>query len=365
MAAEFEHSLKSKRKAYKDKGEFYTPEKLALYMKEFLPPDVKEVYDPTCGSGNLLKIFPDEVKKYGQEINTEPLEWCRENIPNFEGYIGDLLEDPNPAWVNKKFEAIMANPPFSVSWNSKNEKGKDDPRFLEDERFKGPGVLAPKSKADWAFVQHILHYLADTGKAVVMLFPGLMYRGNAEGKIRKWVIQQNVIETVIYIPQKQFEDTDVSTIILVLNKSKSTTDIKFIDTELDIERIVKIEEVEQNDYNLSVSNYIQKEVEKENIDILALDAYLEYCDVNNLYKDIQRIKLVSFLSAIFNPESETPINRVNKILSIVQELIDIFREQLNSNSDFEQDIEINVLELFKKYGYDTDRFMTWNNKEGG
>lgn len=267
--AEFEHSLKAKRKAFQKTGEFYTPDKLARYMMTFLPSDIKEVYDPTCGGGNLLKIFPDEVKKFGQELNSEPLEWCRENIPNFEGYIGDLLEDPNPEWVDKKFDAIIANPPYSVSWNSKDEKNKDNPRYKNDPRFKGPDVLAPKSKADFAFVQHILHYLSDSGKAAVLVFPGIAYRGAAEGKIRKWMVEQNWLTHIIEMPQGQFDDTTVATLLWVFDKGKSKDDtkIKFIDSALNIERMVDIEEIRQQDYNLSVSTYVQAEEEKEIVDL--------------------------------------------------------------------------------------------------
>lgn len=348
--AEFEHSLKAKRKAFQKTGEFYTPEKMARYMRTFLPEEVKEVYDPTCGGGNLLKIFPDEVKKYGQELNAEPLEWCRENIPNFEGYIGDLLEDPNPEWMNKKFDAIIANPPFSVSWNSKTEKGKDNPRFLEDDRFKGPNVLAPKSRADWAFVQHILHYLSDSGKAVVMLFPGTLYRGNAEGKIRKWFIEQNVIETVIDIPNDQFEDTTIATVVLVLSKHKTTTDIKFISYEYGTERVVKIDEVEKADYNLAVSTYVDPpSEEKEPIDVLDLAAELEYIYVKKVLLELQRSH---YMLLTFGDDKE--LKRLKAIINVLYDLLETYTSKIACDPLYVPPVDLKL--LFAKQGLDVEKY---------
>lgn len=350
--AEFEHSLKAKRKAFQKTGEFYTPEKLARYMRTFLPDEVTEVYDPTCGSGNLLKIFPDEVKKYGQELNAEPLEWCRENIPNFEGYIGDLLEDPNPAWVNKKFDAIIANPPYSVSWESKDEKNKDNPRYKNDERFKGPDVLAPKSKADFAFVQHILHYLSDKGKAAVLVFPGIAYRGAAEGKIRKWMVEQNWLTHVIDVPQGQFEDTTVATLLWVFDKGKSKDDtkIKFVDSALNIERMVDIEEIRKQDYNLSVSTYVQAEEEKDIVDLQEF-MYLYFHKIAfEFYRTLQGAYMgadyAQNLHSNRNPLIETEILN-NTLLDVIQ----------LAQSDATTDKALSIAEMYRKISEIYDKYV--------
>lgn len=205
------YNIKSIRQDFKSKGIFYTPTELAEMIKSYLPADVKEVYDPTCGHGNLLSVFADEVQKYGQDINIVAVEEAKK-LPNSFIELGDTLAEPK--FLGKKFEAIVANPPFSIKWEQKS-----------DERFASAPALAPKSKADYAFILHILHYLADNGTAVVMEFPGILYRGNAEGKIRRWLVELNYIEKVIHIPGNTFVDTAIPTCILVLRKNRTDTDI--------------------------------------------------------------------------------------------------------------------------------------------
>jgi len=160
------YNVKSVREGFKKNGIFYTPRPLAEYMRSFLPTDIAEVYDPSCGHGSLFEVFPDAVKKYGQDINPEAVEAAKK-IPNSEIICGDTLLAP--AFAGKKFRAIIANPPFSVKWS---------PDLLKDDvRFTSAPCFAPPSKADFAFLLHILHYLSTDGMAVVLNFPGIGYRG--------------------------------------------------------------------------------------------------------------------------------------------------------------------------------------------
>lgn len=263
-------STKSYRKKLAERGAFYTDPKLAADIKKYIPDDVTEVYDPTCGGGNLLASFGDSVKKYGQELDEEQANYCRERLTNCEIVAGDTLK--NPAFMDRKFKAIVANYPFSVSW----EQNKDDPRFDV------APALAPKSKADFAFILHIIHILADDGVASCLCSPGIGYRGNAEGKIRQWLIEQNYIDTVVLYEGGYFEDTSISTMLLVLRKNKTTTDITFTDHKLNKSRVVPIEEVRSNSYNLSVNCYIQEEVKREVIDTVAVQKDIYKTEVETL-----------------------------------------------------------------------------------
>lgn len=157
-----DYSVKNIRQGFRDKGIFYTTKELSEYLKSLFPvEDVKEIYDPTCGHGNLLAVFADNVIKYGQDINEEGIDYAKENIPNFKGYLGDTLTDPG--FIEKKFKYIVANPPFSIKWEPPTDIEK-----LTDERWNEWDTLAPPSKADYAFIQHIIHYLEDDGIAVVL-----------------------------------------------------------------------------------------------------------------------------------------------------------------------------------------------------
>ena len=214
----------------------------------------QKIYDPTCGQGNLLSVFPDEVEKYGQELFADELEKARDRLKNFHGYAGDTLKDDG--FKGMKFDLIVANPPFSIKW-------EPDP---DDERFKDAPCVPSAGKADYAFMLHILYHLADHGKAICLEFPGVLYRGNREGKIRQWMIEQNLIERVVHVPGDSFVDTKISTCIIVFRKDKSTTDIVFEDMETGKERTVSVEEVKENGYTLSVSSYIYEEPQRETID---------------------------------------------------------------------------------------------------
>ena len=160
------YNIKSIKKEFKAKGIFYTTNELAVLMKSFVDIDTTEVYDPTCGDGSLLSVFDDNIKKYGQEINDHQIEVAKNRLINFTGYCGDTLKEP--AFNNKKFKCIVANPPFSIAWEPPILNG-----LFTDDRFRLAPALPPKSKADYAFILHILHYLANDGVAVVLNFPGI------------------------------------------------------------------------------------------------------------------------------------------------------------------------------------------------
>lgn len=251
-------NLKETKKALQEQGVFYTQPELAAHLKSYIPDGITEIYDPTCGVGGLLSVFPDEVMKYGQDIDGEAIEYAKKHLKNFIGEIGDTLK--NPAFMDRKFKYIIANPPFSVKWEQ-----------VSDERFSGLPALPPKSKADYAFIAHILHMLSDDGIAVVLEFPGITYRGNSEGKIREWFVRNNYIDTVEAIDGGHFVDTKIATVCVVIRKNKKTSDIKF--KHNDFEKVVSFKEVEENSFNLSVSTYIDEEPEKEKIDPVTLEMH--------------------------------------------------------------------------------------------
>lgn len=286
------YDIKSIRQDFKEKGIFYTQPELALYLKGFLPDDVKEIYDPTCGNGGLLSVFNDEVQKYGQDINEEQVRDAEMCLQNFHGVIGDTLKEP--AFMDRKFKYIIANPPFSIKWEPKR-----------DERFDQLPCLPPPSKADYAFIAHILHYLTEDGTAVVLNFPGILYRGNAEGKIRRWMIEQNYIDTVISVDGGQFVDTKIGTAVLILKKNRDTTDVRFMHN--DLERVVPVSEIKGNDFQLSVSSYIIEIAEKEEIDPIALEmharkVFLERLDKELAFEkticEIEKLDMQPFIRAI-------------------------------------------------------------------
>lgn len=279
MIAKYRHSVKAVREQFKNNGVFYTPPELAEMMKSFLPQDIDEIYDPTCGNGNLLSVFGDNVKKYGQDIDYEQIEQARERLVNFTGISGDTLKEP--AFRGRKFKNIIANPPFSIKWDGKS-----------DERFEAAPCLPPNSKADYAFILHCLYYLSEDGTAVIMNFPGILYRGQREGKIRQWLLEQNYIDSVIHIPPNKFEDTSIATCILILKKQRNTTDVLFINQEIDKTRKVKYKEIVDNGYNLSVSLYVAEEEKKEIIDPIKLEHEAQQKLVHKLRTELEFSKFV-------------------------------------------------------------------------
>lgn len=300
--------------AGKSGGEFFTPQnvsnliaRLAIFGQE----TVNKIYDPACGSGSLLlqakKLFGEYFSEegfFGQEINHTTYNLARMNMflhninyVKFDIALGDTLLRPQYG-DQKPFDAIVSNPPYSVNW-----VGSDDPTLINDDRFAPAGVLAPKSKADFAFVLHSLNYLSARGRAAIICFPGIFYRGGAEQKIRKYLVDNNFVESVISLPPNLFFGTSIAVNILVLSKHKTEPKTQFIDASGEdffkketnnnvllpehIDRILDIfgnkEEVQyvatsvdnaqiaENDYNLSVSSYVEAEDKREIIDINKLN----------------------------------------------------------------------------------------------
>ncbi len=302
--------------AGKSGGEFFTPQEVSELLAKITvvgKTEVNKVYDPACGSGSLLLQFAkvlgkDKVRQgfFGQEINITTYNLCRINMflhdVNYEKFSiahGDTLTDP-AHWDDQPFEAIVSNPPYSIKW-----EGDANPLLINDERFAPAGVLAPKSKADLAFTLHILHHLAVNGTAAIVEFPGVMYRGGAEAKIRKYLVDNNFVDAVIQLPPDLFFGTSIQTVILVLKKSKTDNKVLFVNAEREFarqgnknkfreqdrdkiletftkredidyfSRLVDHEEIADNDYTLSVTSYVKAEDTREVIDITKLNAEIK------------------------------------------------------------------------------------------
>ena len=311
------YDIKSIRAEFKAKGVFYTSQELALFLKSFIPSDISEIYDPTCGDGALLSVFSDDTEKYGQEITGHQLEEARRRLHNFTGVRGDTLKDP--AFFGRKFRGIVANPPFSIAWEPPQSNG-----LFADDRFRLAPTLPPRSKADYAFILHIIHYLADDGVAVILGFPGILYRGNSEGVIRKWIVEQNYIEKVISIPGDKFVDTKIQTCALVLRKNKTTTDIEFIDDEKRRSRTAKLEEVAKNDYSLCVSRYIVEEAQKEHLDPNLLQNIARQETLRKLKADIEADEMVCKLEGW-------------SVAPFLDEIIEVAKEHYPSDGNITQE----------------------------
>ena len=320
--------------AGKSGGEFFTPQhvsKLIAQLAMHKQTSVNKIYDPACGSGSLLlqakKHFDNHIIEegfFGQEINHTTYNLARMNMflhninyDKFDIALGNTLTDPQFG-DDKPFDAIVSNPPYSVNWI-----GSDDPTLINDDRFAPAGVLAPKSKADFAFVLHALSYLSGKGRAAIVCFPGIFYRGGAEQKIRKYLVDNNFVETVISLVPNLFYGTSIAVNILVLAKNKRDTKTQFIDAsgedffkkvtnnnileDKHIERIMEIfdrkEDVDyvaksvdnkliaENAYNLSVSSYVEAKDNREKVDIAALNAEISQtvAKINALRADIDAI----------------------------------------------------------------------------
>lgn len=258
-------SLKRVREDFKKRGVYYTDKALAELLKSFVPADAEEVYDPTCGGGALLAVFGDDVAKYGQEIDHESAYKTADMLTNCEIAAGDTLTSPAWTWTEKRFRAIVANPPFSIPWEPGVAEG--------DERFVDAPCLPPRSKADYAFILHCLYMLADDGVAAILEFPGVLYRGGREGKIRQWLVEQNVIDRVVYVPGGHFEDTKIATCVIVLRKGRSEEYVTMENMETGLMRNVSIEDIAENGYTLNVQTYVQEpKPEREPVDVTALES---------------------------------------------------------------------------------------------
>lgn len=297
----------------KSGGEFFTPQEVSELLARITvvgKTEVNKVYDPACGSGSLLLKFAkvlgrDNVRQgfYGQEINLTTYNLCRINMflhdINYEKFDiahGDTLTDP-AHWGDEPFEAIVSNPPYSIKWD-----GDANPLLINDPRFAPAGVLAPKSKADLAFTLHILSWLAVNGTAAIVEFPGVLYRGGAEQKIRQYLIDNNYVDAVIQLPPDLFYGTTIATCIIVLKKSKHDNATLFIDASSEFirsgnknkltdanqqkildaftarqnidhfSRLVENGDIAANGYNIAVSSYVAQEDTREVVDIKQLNA---------------------------------------------------------------------------------------------
>ncbi len=304
--------------AGKSGGEFFTPQhvsKLIAQLAMHKQTNVNKIYDPAAGSGSLLlqakKHFDNHIIEegfYGQEVNHTTYNLARMNMflhninyDKFNIALGNTLLEPHFG-DEKPFDAIVSNPPYSINWI-----GSDDPTLINDDRFAPAGVLAPKSKADFAFVLHALSYLSGKGRAAIVCFPGIFYRGGAEQKIRKYLVDNNFVETVISLAPNLFFGTSIAVNILVLSKHKSESKTQFIDAsgedffkkvtnnnvleEHHIERIMELfdkkenvahiaqsvanSKIADNDYNLSVSSYVEAKDMREVVDIAQLNAEIQ------------------------------------------------------------------------------------------
>ena len=301
--------------AGKSGGEFFTPQEVSELLARITvtgKKQVNKVYDPACGSGSMLLKFAKVLGKenvrqgfFGQEINITTYNLCRINMflhdINYEKFDiahGDTLTDPKH-WDDEPFDAIVSNPPYSIRWD-----GDANPLLINDPRFSPAGVLAPKSKADLAFTMHMLSWLSTPGTAAIVEFPGVLYRGGAEQKIRKYLIDNNYIDTVIQLPPDLFFGTTIATCIIVLRKSKKDNSTLFIDASAEFvrggnknklteanrqkileaftgrtetpyfARLVPNGEIAANDYNIAVSSYVEQENTTEEVDITKLNAQI-------------------------------------------------------------------------------------------
>jgi type I restriction enzyme M protein len=298
--------------AGKSGGEFFTPQEVSELLAEITTvgkKEVNKVYDPACGSGSLLLKFVKVLGKenvrqgfFGQEVNLTIYNLCRINMflhdinyNNFDIAHGDTLTDPKH-WDDEPFDAIISNPPYSIHW-----EGDANPLLINDPRFSPAGVLAPKSKADLAFTMHMLSWLSTSGTAAIVEFPGVLYRGGAEQKIRKYLIDNNYIDAVIQLPPDLFFGTTIATCVIVLKKSKKDNKTLFIDASAefvrggnknklsevnrlkildaftvrkDAEHFAKLidnKNIAANDYNIAVSSYVAQEDTREVVDITMLN----------------------------------------------------------------------------------------------
>jgi type I restriction enzyme M protein len=301
--------------AGKSGGEFFTPQEVSELLANITvvgKKQVNKVYDPACGSGSLLLKFAKVLGKenvqqgfYGQEINLSTYNLCRINMflhdINYEKFDiahGDTLQDPKH-WDDEPFDCIVSNPPYSIKWD-----GDANPLLINDPRFSPAGVLAPKSKADLAFTMHMLSWLSTSGTAAIVEFPGVLYRGGAEQKIRKYLLDNNYVDAVIQLPPDLFFGTSIATCVIVLKKSKKDNSTLFIDASAEFERggnknklteanrerilnafigrkdidhftrLVPNADIADNDYNIAVSSYVEQENTTEEVDIEKLNAHI-------------------------------------------------------------------------------------------
>ena len=318
--------------AGKSGGEYFTPPAVSELLARLCTirnQNIRRVYDPACGSGSLLLKFAKTIGKsnpnlqyYGQEINPSTYNLCRINMflhgisfDNFDIELGDTLTEPKH--LDMDFDAIVSNPPYSIKW-----EGEDNPILINDARYAPAGILAPKSKADLAFTMHMLHLLSESGVAAIVEFPGVLYRGGAEQKIRKYLLEHNAVDAVILLPANLFFGVGIATCIIVLRKgTKTDNSVLFVDASNEFEkegnknylrpkhqdriaeaiekredeqyfcRLVKNEDIIKNDCNLSVSSYVEQPDTREVIKIKEVNLQLEEIvkNVNNYRQQVDNI----------------------------------------------------------------------------
>ena len=321
--------------AGKSGGEFFTPQEVSELLARITShdnPNIEKVYDPACGSGSLLLKFAKTLPKdkrntieyYGQEINPTTYNLCRINMflhdvnySHFDIRLGDTLHTPLHIDYAGEFDAIVSNPPYSLKWD-----GKDNTILINDPRYADAGVLAPKSAADLAFTMHMLYHLKESGTCAIVEFPGVLYRGGDEKKIRQYLVEHNYVDTVIQLPANLFFGVGIATCIIVLRKGKRPdNNVLFIDAsnlyykdgnknKLDekhqkaivkayaerkeqqyFTKLVSCKEIGKNDFNLSVSSYVEQEDKREKIDIVAVNSQVEALskEVESLRKEVSSL----------------------------------------------------------------------------
>lgn len=318
--------------AGKSGGEYFTPPAVSELLARLCTirnQNIRRVYDPACGSGSLLLKFAKTIGKsnpnlqyYGQEINPSTYNLCRINMflhgisfDNFDIELGDTLTEPKH--LDMDFDAIVSNPPYSIKW-----EGEDNPILINDARYAPAGILAPKSKADLAFTMHMLHLLSESGVAAIVEFPGVLYRGGAEQKIRKYLLEHNAVDAVIQLPANLFFGVGIATCIIVLRKgTKTDNSVLFVDASNEFEkegnknylrpkhqdriaeaiekredeqyfcRLVKNEDIIKNDCNLSVSSYVEQPDTREKINIAEVNEKLKsvVAEVNKYRQQVDDI----------------------------------------------------------------------------
>lgn len=322
-------------KAGKSGGEYFTPQEVSEVLARIAccnNPNIQKVYDPACGSGSLLMKFvkyvgekASEIEFYGQEINPTTYNLCRINMflhnvnyAKFDIQLGNTLTTPHH--LGMKFDAIVSNPPYSKSW-----EGKNNTILINDVRYSPAGVLAPIQRSDLAFTMHMLYHLSETGTCAIVEFPGVLYRGGAEKKIREYLIKNNFVDTVIQLPANLFFGVGIATCIIVIKKNKKDNNILFVDASEECEKkgdknkledknqnkivnayqerkekqyftkLVSNDEVLANGANLSVSSYVEKEDKREVIDIVALNEEIEALSKDVASKSLKLSEIIKEL----------------------------------------------------------------------
>lgn len=292
-------SAKAFRKTLRNQGAFYTPEAIAMKMRAQLPESVAEVYDPTCGDGCLLRIFGDDVRKYGVEIDGAEAEKAR-SIPNSTIFAGDTLS--NDYFQNMQFDTIIANPPFGIPWAHPTQQPDENKAKQASEIFDNYPAYAPSNCADWAFIAHILHKLSDNGTAVCLMGLGALYRGRAEAKIREYLVGRGVFSRIELIRDAQFEDTSIPVAMLTMRKSSQDKSILFVDGE--VERRVEYSEIKENGFDLSVNRYVSAEKQEDkwkDFDPYAHEEMIRAMVCEHLDKSITTSKAMCEFDPLLNP----------------------------------------------------------------